>query len=464
MKDSFSLLLKVGEAMHTTLDLDRRMYIILTCATAGCAFGFSRAFLLLLDKEDKRLEGKMGVGPVSQEDANRIWLTMDRENKSLEDLLAEYENMSGPESMPLFPLVQQLSVPLSRKNELVVQCLTQKELYRIKKASQRNEVGTQFRDILGTEEFVCIPLLVQNEALGVLLADNLYSNRSISEEDAYALAFFANQMAVAIWEARLHEELIKNQNKLREMERKLRRSATFISLGEVAAHLAHEIRNPLVIIGGFARSIHKNVKHNANLEILDKIESKAGTVIKEVERLEKLLSETLDFVHLQRPIFQLRDLNEVVEEICDLIGEELKSKNIKFSRSLSPLPYLRIDQDQMKQMLFNLIQNSIESMPEGGGLEIRSQKEESFAKLEIIDTGEGISPRIREKIFSPFFTTKAHGSGLGLSTVKHIVDEHGGRIEIESEEAGGTSVVIFLPVPGEKGGEGGDVQNFSGGE
>ncbi|MBE0478523.1 GAF domain-containing protein [Candidatus Aerophobetes bacterium] len=439
---------KLTEIMHKDMDLDRRMYCILTCATAGHAFGFSRAFLLLVNEKTNVLEGKMGVGPTSQEDAESIWSRMSMEDKSLEELLTEYDKMLDIQSMPLYSLVKKFHIPLSEENELLVRCLKEKQAFKVTTASQDKRVSKEFAELLGVEEFVCIPLVVENEAIGVLLADNRYSWRSISEDDIHSLSFFVQHMAVAIKEARLYQRLSENQKKLREMEKELHRAGTLISLGEVAAHLAHEIRNPLVTIGGFARSIYKIAEGNVNEpQIIEKLIKRAKTIIIEIERLESLLSETLDFVHTSKPVFQLKDLNEVVEEISDLIEEELKSKNIKLLCYLSPLPYIRIDEDQIKQVLFNLIQNAIDSMPQGGKLHIKTEREKDFVKMEVTDTGQGIPADIKDEIFSPFFTTKTHGSGLGLSIVKHIAEQHGGRVKLKSRENKETSFIVYLPVP-----------------
>ncbi len=442
--DNLSLFLKVGKAMYRTLDLDKRIYIILTCATAGCVFGFSRAFLLLKNEKTGMLEGKMGVGPASQEDANKIWCQMSQENKSLEELMAKYDKISTKESMPLFPVVKKLNISLSKENEPVIRCLKQKEPIKVTKDSEDGRASGELLNILGIEEFVCVPLIVEDKAIGILLADNLYSHRPIQEGSVQSLALFFHQIGVAIEEARLHHKLIEDQRKLREMEKELRRSYVLTSLGEVSSYLAHEIRNPLVIIGGFARSILKSVdKSHASEEIKEKVE----TIIREAERLENLLSKTLDFVHANEPVLQLRDLIEIIEEVCDLTEKELTKRGIQLLKTLRPIPYLRISKDQIKQILFNLIQNAIESMPEGGELQIKTDQEKKFVKIEIAETGGGILHQIRKKILLQFYTTKAKGSGLGLSIVRRIVEQHNGYLNVESVENKGTLISIELPIP-----------------
>jgi len=442
--DKTLLFIKVSEVMHGSLDLGKRMYIILTCATAGCAFGFSRAFLLLKNKQSGFLEGEMGVGPVSQEDANKIWCQMSQEKRSLEELITDYDKIPGRESMPLFPLVKKMRVPLDRKDNPLIQCLEQKKPVKIARGSQNNRINQEFLYLLETDEFVCIPLLANDESVGVLLADNLYSQKPISNEDVQSLAFFANQMGVAIEEAYLHRRLMENRQKIIDMERELRKSYVMASLGETSAYLAHEIRNPLVAIGGMSRSILKMIERFPELKV---IKEKIEIIIREEERLEDLLSKTLDFAQMDELILKPGNINEIIEEICHLIEDELKKRNIELLKNLTSLPLVLIDGNKIKQVLFNLVQNSIESMyPGGGSLYIKTRKEENFIKIEIIDTGRGIPFQVKEKIFQPFFTTKTKGSGLGLAVVRRIVEKHRGYIKLESEENRGTSVYIYLPL------------------
>ena len=436
MTNDFSLLLKVSEAMYKTLELDKKIYIILSYATAGCVSSFSRAFLLLVNEEVGMLEGKIGVGPTSQEDANKMWLQINEKNKSLEDFLVEYDKIPDPESMPLYPLVRRLNIPLNREDEIIIQCLKRKKPCRVTKACEPNKVSKEFLNILGTEEFVCIPLIVEDEAIGVLLADNLYSNRPILEEDVKILAFFAHQIVTAIWDARLHRKFFDDQSKLRKMERKLSQFETLISLGEMAANLAHEIKNPLFIIEKFARSICKSIERIQKSDMLKEIKEEAEAIVKEVERLESLLSQRLNFAHLTKPALQLKDLNEIVEEVCNLIEEELREKNIKLLRAFSPLPYLKLDEIQMKQVFFSLIQNAVEVIPQGGKLEIKTQREEDFAKIEVMYTEGTGSKYVREDISK-------------ISVIKHIIEQHKGKIEVKNEEDGRARIIIYLPVPEE---------------
>jgi signal transduction histidine kinase len=435
--------LKIGEVLYRALKLEQRIYIILTFVTAGQAFGFSRAFLLLVNEQNGMLEGIMGIGPTSQEDANRVWTQMSQENKSLEELLADYDKIGSKELMPLYPLVRKLNFPLAKKEEAIIQCLEKKEVLKITNAYEDSRVSEEFIDVLGVNEFVCLPLAVEDKPIGVLLADNLYSSRAISDENVRALAVVASVLGAAIEGARIHRELLENQKKLRKMAEELRRSYILASVGEMAGYLSHEIRNPVVAIGGLVRYVYEEIDKPERLE---KVKKRLKTIMNETGRLEKLLQETLDFVRLDKLTLQYENINKITEEICDLMERELEERGIKIIRYLASDFYLQMDRDRMKQVLSNLIHNAAEAMSQGGEIKIKTQKEKQFVKVEMIDNGPGIPPEIREKVFAPFFTTKSQGSGLGLSVVKHIVEQHGGYVEIESEGDKGTSVSVYLPI------------------
>jgi len=441
--DNLLLYLKMGKVLYRALNLEKRTYIILTSVTAGQAFGFSRAFLLLVNEEKGILEGTMGIGPTSQENANQVWSQMSLENKTLEELLADYDKIGSKESMPLYPLVRQLNLPLARKEEAIIQCLEKKEALKITNAYEDSRVSKEFVNLLRVNEFVCLPLVGQDKPIGVLLADNLYTYRAISEENFKALTVVADVLGAAIEGARVHQELLENQKKLRKMEEEHRRCYILASVGEMAGYLSHEIRNPLVAVGGLARSIYEDIDKP---EVREKTKKRLQTIVKETERLEKLLQETLDFVRQDKLTLQPENINKVTEEICNLMEKEFEERGIRLTRYLSCDSYLWIDRDRIKQVISNLMHNAAEAMPQGGEIAIRTQTERDFVKVEIIDSGGGIPPSIKEKIFGAFFTTKSQGSGLGLSVVKYIVEQHGGYVEVESEENKGTSVSVCLPL------------------
>ena len=168
--------------MHTSLDLDSRIYAILTCLIAGCIFGFSRVFLLLKNEEKDMLEGKMGVGPISREDAEIIWHQMIEEGKSLEDILLE-NKVHSREIMLLNPLAKKLAFPFSKEDEFITHCLRQRKVFKVKKTLENSGIGRRLLDLLETEELICVPLSVDKEVMGILLADNWHSQGPIVDSN-----------------------------------------------------------------------------------------------------------------------------------------------------------------------------------------------------------------------------------------------------------------------------------------
>lgn len=212
------------------------------------------------------------------------------------------------------------------------------------------------------------------------------------------------------------------------------------ALGQMVAEISHEIKNPLVLIGGFARQLLKKISGETE-------QAKLGLIIGEVERLEKLLADLKDFYRPHQLNLVDFNIDELVREVCDLTREELKSHTIAIEcQTEAGTKMITGDRDKLKQVLLNLVKNGAEALSGPGTVTLSSKSEEGNIVVSIADGGQGIPPALREKIFSPFFTTKAQGTGLGLCISKRIVDEHpGGCFRLDSVEGKGTRVTITLP-------------------
>ncbi|MFH1024866.1 MAG: ATP-binding protein [Planctomycetota bacterium] len=218
-------------------------------------------------------------------------------------------------------------------------------------------------------------------------------------------------------------------------------------LGQLAGGLAHEIKNPLSTLNinlQLLRESWKNAKEPREVRTLKKVE----ILLKEVRRLEEIVNDFLRYARGGDLTLAPADVNAVVEEVVAFIAPRAVNARISLLKSTAPgLPAYRLDRDKFKQALLNLILNGIEAMPTGGELMIRTYPGENGAVVvEIIDTGEGIAPDRRAKIFRAYFSTKKGGTGLGLATTKRIIEEHDGTIEFHSEMGKGTSFKITLPI------------------
>lgn len=211
-------------------------------------------------------------------------------------------------------------------------------------------------------------------------------------------------------------------------------------VGQLAAGAAHEIRNPLTSVRGFIQLLQKEMSSSPKAEYID-------IIIAEIDRVNAIINE---FLKLAKPVTPKRvscSLGDIFGEIRVLLESEAFLKNVDFVEEIDHLPAILVDKEQIKQVLINIIQNSFDAMPQGGKLIVRAVAEpmEGAIKISINDSGFGMDRDIVEKIFKPFYTTKESGTGLGLSVSRQIIENHGGRIEVDSAPGKGTTTNIYLP-------------------
>ncbi len=244
-----------------------------------------------------------------------------------------------------------------------------------------------------------------------------------------------------------YQELSKSHQKLKESQEQLIQAEKLTSLGQLAASIAHEVNNPLSGVLVYTQLLTKKLKSNnipqeVALNYLSKMEA-------ELTRSTKLIRHLLDFARQSPPAFRQLNLNDVVNRALDLVAHSAELQHIQIVKELDPtLPNLMADFDQLHQVCTNLILNAIQAMPQGGKLTLRTSAENGQLKVEVQDTGCGISPENMRKLFTPFFTTKheVKGVGLGLAISYGIIQRHHGRIDVQSKQGEGTTFTIYLPL------------------
>jgi len=269
--------------------------------------------------------------------------------------------------------------------------------------------------------------------LGLLTA--MLINRSEKEEKAHTALKVA------------YQELSGYDQRLKENQEQLVQAEKLTSLGQMAASIAHEVNNPLAGVLVYTQLLSKkiagdNMSKEIALDYLSKMDS-------ELTRSTRLIRNLLDFARQSPPTLKEVDLNDVVNRALDLAAHSAELQNIRVVKELTPsLPRLMADFSQLQQVCTNLILNAIQAMPEGGRLTLRTSANSSQVKIEVQDTGCGISPENMRKLFTPFFTTKEKGKGvgLGLAVTYGIIQRHQGRIEVQSKEGEGTIFTIYLPL------------------
>lgn len=238
----------------------------------------------------------------------------------------------------------------------------------------------------------------------------------------------------------LSREVEQKTRELKESQERLLRSERFAAVGEAASYVSHEIKNPLMVIGGLAHQVAKRLEDRPELQ------EKLRLIREEVRRLETFLGDLRDFTRPAQPVMTEVNLNQVIQEVEKLLETEAKKRGIEIVEDLdSRLPPVSADPNQMKQVLLNLMKNALEAMDGGGRLVLKSGAEEEMVWFSVTDTGVGMSPEVLAKIFNPFFTTKDKGTGLGLAVIHKIVTDHHGSILVESTPGQGSTFVVKLP-------------------
>ena len=231
---------------------------------------------------------------------------------------------------------------------------------------------------------------------------------------------------------------------LQNLESQLRRRDRLHALGEVAMGLAHEIRNPLGIIKTATQLLHRR----ADLPETDK--RHLQYVVSEVSRINDLITDFLDFAKPSAPLRTTQAARPLVDELAGFCAPELASHNIELRiDDQAPGATLYADARQLKQAGLNLIVNAIDAMPDGGQLTLGIHRDATHTLISVADTGQGIEPDMLERIFTPFVTTKASGTGLGLAKVFSIMENHDGRIECTSEKDAGATFTLYIPANGD---------------
>lgn len=231
-------------------------------------------------------------------------------------------------------------------------------------------------------------------------------------------------------------------SEVKELRSQIQRSERLAFLGEMAASVAHEIRNPLNSISGFAQLLCERIDSG------DRLHKFAEIIVDETSRIEKIVAQTLHFVKDDTIPFESIDFNEVVNSTTASLRDKLAAQAISVTLDLNPyLPYILGNEVQLRQVCTNLVTNAIHALEQGGEIRITTNVEGGETIVATIeDSGPGVPDELREKIFNPFFTTKVNGTGLGLAVSQKILNDHGGIMTLEDKPGMGAVFQIVLPV------------------
>lgn len=441
-----TLAMKMNTAYLSMTELDEILMAILVGITAEEGLGFNRAFLALFDEAGVYLEGRLAIGPGSREDGSRIWQDLRDRELGLNDLFDRIQRNETTVDAEVNRIVRALRVDASDEEHLLIRAVRKRESILVEGGQGGCPVPLDLIGLLQEDSFVVIPLYSPSRALGVIIADHFVSGIPIDEEHIRALESFASQASLAIEHCRLYvdmqrkikelesatQELEKNKDLLIEAER-------YSALGHMAAQLAHSIRNPITAIGGTARLLARKIDNKEWLRFLAMM---AG----EAEKIEKILEDLFNFVEQVKPELERTHLFPLIHKSLLLHFNAFKEQGIK-QMLLFPEtdPLVEIDPRLIQQALVHLIRNSVEAMPEGGELMIEVEVAEKEVRIILRDSGHGLGESHGEHATDPFFTTKMIGTGMGLTMVKRIVEDHGGSLSLDNRSEGGARATVVLP-------------------
>jgi signal transduction histidine kinase len=375
----------------------------------------SRVLNLVTRQGAELLKGKLCSLMLLNEDRSELWL---RSTSSSEMGTFALQKIKVEEAL--------VGVVVKRGRTLMIQNLS-------------THYGTPYLEVAESEKvssLLAVPLSYGGDVLGVLSVYTSESRRFANHE-IDLLQGLADASAVAVEKAKLLSRLIEFENQLRQSER-------LSTLGLLAAEVAHEIRNPLMVmqmlVHGLAESTNNSEIQKRDLEIISE----------KMRQMNGIVNQVLGLAKNAEPKRELVDVKTMIDRLIHFVRPKFEEARIDMQVSFQK-EHIKamLDQSQIEQVLLNLILNAIQAMPNGGSLRVACKNEEVDARpmlvIDVQDSGLGMSEEMQKKIFNSFLTTKSDGLGLGMAIVRRIVENHYGKIEVRSEKNKGTLVRLFFP-------------------
>ncbi|MBW1912660.1 MAG: GAF domain-containing protein [Deltaproteobacteria bacterium] len=325
----------------------------------------------------------------------------------------------------------------------------------VQDVSKEKRFSYKFDKLTGfkTKSLICVPLTLRDKSIGAIQVLNKKDQEPFSKTDLEILTSMSQQIAVAMENARLYRRLQERfeltANELRSAQGRLIRSERLAAMGHLVNGVAHEIRNPITTIGGFAKRIKNLVGEDNRLKRYTDI------IMNETARLERLVRQVNDLSKIQSAQLSPGNMISVIDEVLNWFKPLAAGQSVNVVRHIEKdLPMITMDSPQLVTALSNILENALESMSADGKIELDVHRDNNSIMIVVKDSGSGIAQMELDSIYDPFVTSKTSGAGLGLTMVYQIVSNHHGEINIRSKASEGTRVSIRLPINPSK------LQNF----
>jgi signal transduction histidine kinase len=432
------LLYQFSNTMLSTIHINKLTHLILTALTSEHSSLFGRAMLFLRNEKTGVLQGMLGI----QQESTKGLLIIGGDDTLSSRWDISDEVIAHQRSAEFCSLVQSTRIDIDNDCPVIRNVIFEQKLCIIEDAGCNESKTCSFIKHLGVTSFAAAPLSARGTSLGIIVVDNPQSGRTISHDDLHFLQLFANQAGMAIENSMLYNRIDDAHSNLRDARERLIHGERLAAIGEMAANLAHELKNPLITIGGFAGRLLKSLPDDSREHTY------ADTIVKEVSRLEKMLADILAFSRKPTICYCACELGEILRDCIGSCSTTLEDYKITLSENLGAAKWpLLGDAHQLKQVFLNLILNACEAMPNGGFVDISVENglsDTPEVTISIADSGGGIPDDMLPQIFNPFFTTKRHGTGLGLAIVNRILLNHNGCINATNT---GTGAIFTVTLP-----------------
>ncbi len=318
--------------------------------------------------------------------------------------------------------------------------VTRREVVLVEDAAADPRAHASLTRVTGARGWLGLPLVVRDRAIGAVVIVDPSAPRRFTRAEVERATVIANQLAVAAVNARLYDDLRRSYAELARTQEQLVRRERLAALGELAAVVAHEVRNPLGAVFNAVGALRRILRPEGEPRMLLDI------VGEEADRLNAIVGDLLDFARPSKPSIRPEPVEPLLDEVLAAALAQA-APALEVVRDVEEaLPPVLADARQLRQALLNVAQNAVQAMPDGGRLTVRARQDEGAIRIEVADTGPGVPPELREKIFEPFFSTRATGTGLGLAVVRRVLQDHRGTAVVEEAPGGGTALVLRLPL------------------
>lgn len=439
--EEHAFLYRISNAMLSTIKLNRLVHLILSALTSGAPPLFDRAMLFLANERTETLQGMTGM-------ARTGWIAPlpDGPAAPMSDILnIADEEIASLQQTEFCQLVKETRLPLDSSRNQISRAVLARELVYVENPRRNHPIDRAFNRKFGSTPFAVAPLIAHEQVIGAIVVDHSASGRPLTPGELNMLQLFANQAGMAAENSILYNRLEETNRNLHDIQARLLQGEKLAAIGKMAAGVAHELKNPLVSVGGFARRLKKRLPAESEEW------QYADLITREVHHLEKMLTDILYFSKKTTICYARCSINQIIEDALAVVAIPLEEKGIRVSKLLaSRLPSVLGDYQQLRHVFINLFSNANDVMEPGGILEIESGPAQingnRAVSVRVADTGAGILLEHIHTLFSPFFTTKEKGTGLGLAIAHKIITTHSGRIDVTNRKAGGAEFTVTIPV------------------